>query len=274
MPELPEVETIKRDLEKLVLGRRITFVQLKDQKLLKYPDEQHLIHGLVGTKIKSVDRRAKYLLIHLSSGEVLVVQLRITGQLLLTRPDAPITKSTRLIMGLDEGSQLRLVDSSRFAQIHLLPPELLDEFLPLSELGPEIISRELTLTRFKGLLAKHHREIKPLLLDQRVVSGLGSIYADEALFAARIHPKRFSDGLSDEEDQRLYSFSRAIVNQAIEERGSTTRSYRDVTGRKGHYQEKLNVVHRKGEPCRGCEGVVEEDTVAGRGTYYCPRCQV
>ncbi len=273
MPELPEVETIKNDLRSLVLGRRIEGAKVLDPLLVRYPSVPELEAGLAGERIVAVDRRAKYLLLRLSSGRILVVHLILTGQLLLVEPEAPMQKSARLILELDDGHQLRLVDSRRLARVNLVEEQELNVRVPLGELGPEVTSDQFTLEFFRRVLRGTRRQIKALLLDQRVVSGLGNIYTDESLFAARIHPLRPANSLSPQEVERLHRAIRTILPEAIRLRGTTTRSYRDVLGRKGGYQEKLKVVARAGQPCVGCPGTVEKIWAAGRDTYLCPSCQ-
>ncbi len=273
MPELPEVETIKNDLRGVVLGRRIERAQVLDPHLVKYPSVEDFEAELRGQRILAIDRKAKYLLFRLSSGKTMVVQLILTGQLLEMAPEVPRRKSTRLILDLDNGRQLRLADSSHLARVNLGGEAELRERLPLDELGPEATSDEFTLEAFRRMVGKTRRQIKALLLDQRVVSGIGNIYADESLFAARLHPLRPANGLSPEEVERLYTAIRSIMREAIALRGTTTRSYRDVAGRKGGYQERLKVVARAGEPCEGCTGTVEKMWAAGRESYYCPACQ-
>ncbi len=273
MPELPEVETIKNDLRALVLGRRIEQAKVLDPRLVKYPSVGEFEAGLAGTSIEAVDRRAKYLLLRLSSGKILVVQLILTGQLLLVQPEVPLRKSVRLVLDLDDGHQLRLSDSSHLARVNLVDVSELNVRLPLAELGPEAISDQFTLEFFRRVVRGTRRQIKALLLDQRAIAGLGNIYTDESLFASRIHPQRPANSLSDREVERLYRAIRTILADAVAHRGTTVRSYRDALGRKGSYQEKLKVVARAGKPCQGCSGNVEKIWAAGRETYLCPSCQ-
>jgi formamidopyrimidine-DNA glycosylase len=273
MPELPEVETITNDLRDLVVGRTIESAEVRDPRLVRYPPVPELEEGLRGQTVRAVDRQAKYILMRLSSGKTFVVQLMLTGQLLLRPPAAPLLKSTRLIIDLDGGEQLRLVDSSHLARVNLLDDAELHIRLPLGELGPEVISDEFTLDIFAGML-KRRRQIKALLLDQRILAGLGNIYVDESLFESRIHPLRAASSLTLEEVERLYRAIRRIVLEAIALRGTTTRSYRDVRGQKGGYQDRLKVVLKTGQPCPGgCGGVVERQWMAGRETFLCPSCQ-
>ena len=221
---------------------------------MKYPSIADFESGLRGQTLEAVDRKAKYLLILLSSGNTFAVQLIITGQLLLVDPTRPLRSTTRLLLDLDDGQQLRLADSSRLAKVYLLKPDEVNILLPLLELGPEAISDQLTLPLFKQLVGNRRRQIKALLLDQRVISGLGNIYTDESLFAARIHPLRLASSLTDAELERLYLAIRRIVPEAIRLRGTTTRSYLDVLGRKGGYQERLQVLARSGKPCPATAG--------------------
>ena len=273
MPELPEVETIKNDLRQLVLGSRIVSARVLDPSLVAYPAVADFEAGLLLQGIEAVDRKAKYLLIRLSSGSYLVLQLMITGQFLLVPRSAPIRRSTRLVLDLHGDQQLRLLDSSRYARVHLLDPEQLNERLHLDLLGPEALADELTPEVFARLLRGRRRQIKALLLDQRVVSGLGNIYADEVLHEARLHPLRLGSSLTDEEIDRLYRAIRRILAESVISRGTTTQSYRDVLGRKGSYQSQLKVFRRAGQPCADCPGLVEEIRAAGRETFLCPSCQ-
>lgn len=272
MPELPEVETIKNDLRGLVVGRRIVGVDVPDPQIGRHIDLSTFISGLVGKQIVGVDRRAKYLLIRLSSGRTLVVQLMVTGQLLLLNPSEPRRKSTRLVLVLDSGQELRLNDRSNLARVHLMDEEEIQERIT-SRLGPEPIWPDFDLETFRRMIGRRTSAIKPLLLDQSFVAGLGNIYADEVLFAARIAPTRKASDLTPDEIRRLYDAIRAILGEAISLRGTTVQAYRDVLGRKGHYQTKLKVFRKAGEPCEGCSGVVVETRVGGRDTFYCPSCQ-
>lgn len=273
MPELPEVETIKNDLVRLVVGRRIERVEVLDRLIVRYPDIPTFVRRIQGGEILSVTRRAKYLLLALSSGYILSVQLMVTGQLLLVEPTQPRRKGLRVIFDLDDGLQLRLVDSSFLARVGAVTEgELVSEF-HLDALGPEAIAPDLTLEQFRERLRGRRGMIKPLLLDQRLVAGLGNIYADEVLFDTRISPRRPVQDLSDEEIARLYESMRRILNASIARRGTTTRSYRDVLGRKGDYQSSLKVHARAGEPCLSCEGTVQYEMIGGRGAYFCPACQ-
>lgn len=273
MPELPEVETIKNDLRQMVIGRSVVGVRLLDPQLVAYPGPEEFVSRLQGQEIVGADRRAKYLIVRLSNGDSLVVQLIMTGQFLLLEPSRPLSKSARLILDLDDGQQLRLVDSGYLARVHLLSPAELGEKLPLNELGPEPLSEDFTLDGFSQRLGRRRGKLKPALLDQRFVAGLGNIYVDEVLFAARLHPARDIRTLTAEEVSRLYEAIRRILQEAIVLRGTTIATYRDVRGRKGGYQERLQVFGREGKPCPGCPGPVVRTFLGGRQTFFCPSCQ-
>lgn len=274
MPELPEVETIKNDLREAVVGRRLKKAEVRDSRVIWHAVDGGFERAIAGERIVDVGRRAKYLLFRLSSGRYLVVHLIITGQLLLTQPDEPLRRATRLILYLDDGRQLRLVDNSHLARVHLVEPEELDSKLHLDELGPEPLSGEFTSEGFAERLRGRGATIKSLLLDQHVVAGLGNIYADEVLFKARVHPAEPAKNLSPDQVGRLYRAIRSTLREAIAYRGTTTRNYLDARGRKGGYQRRLLVFRRQGQPCEGCPGQVQKITVAGRQTFICPSCQV
>jgi formamidopyrimidine-DNA glycosylase len=273
MPELPEVETIKNDLRALVLGRRITGVSLRDPALVRRPEADAFAARLGGQTLVGAERRGKYLLIGLSAGYCLVVQLAITGQLTLSQPREPVKKDTRLILDLDDGSQLRLWDQNGYAKVQLLPAGEVAETLKLDDLGPDPTSSDFTLSDFLARLRGRRGRIKPLLLDQSFLAGLGNIYADEALFLARIHPARRANTLSEEEAARLFASIREVLLGGIAKRGTTIATYRDVLGRKGAYQNELRVFRRAGKPCPRCGTPIVVTRIGGRDTHYCPRCQ-
>ncbi len=272
MPELPEVETIKNDLKQLVLGRRIDRAYVLAAKLVTHPSTDRFQEELAQQRILAVERRGKLLLLRLSSGKILVIRLTLTGELLLAEPQEPTAGSTRMVIELNDGRQLRLVDRMHLARASLLGEADLAE--RLAELGPEANSPDFTQEEFTHLLRSHGRQIKALLLDQHAIAGLGSIYTDEALFAARVHPMRPANGLTDEEAGRLYKAIRRILAAAIAQRGTSYRAYRDVLGRKGHYQDQLKVVGREGQRCDGCGGTVQRIWVGSRETFLCPSCQL
>lgn len=273
MPELPEVEVVRRSLEPALRGSRIIRVLAGE-----HPDDLLLVpfdafaRSLAGQVITRLDRRGKTLLIELDSGATVTVHLGMTGALVLARPGDPVLPHRHLTILLDGERELRYHDIRRFGRIGLLPLGERDRFE--ARFGPEPHAPELTPEQLHQRLARHRRPVKALLLDQSFLAGIGNIYADEALFRAGIHPRRPADTLDVEEAQRLLQALRAVLDEAIRRRGTTIRTYRDGQGRSGTNQAFLRVYGRPpGTPCPVCGTPLERTVVAQRGTTYCPRCQ-
>jgi formamidopyrimidine-DNA glycosylase len=275
MPELPEVETIRRDLQTEVVGRRIVAVYLQEPEIVKHPDPETFLVTLQGKTIESVDRQAKYLLLRLSEGWVWVVHLMLEGQMLYLQEDANWLPETKLIVQLDNGYQLRVRDFVGYAKTLLLKEDELHTVLKLKLLGPEPIHPSFTFDVFCHRLKGRKGMIKPLLLNQQIMAGLGNIYADEALFLAGIHPGRKVSSLHETELRKLYEAVVKVLKDGIEHRGTSAIRglYRDIWGKKGSHQEHLRVFRRKGQPCPGCDCEVEQIVVSGRQTFVCPCCQ-
>lgn len=271
MPELPEVETIKEDLRGLVVGSRIERAEVADPALVEQPREAEFARRLEGVRIAGARRRAKHLIVELGTGDALVFQLKIGGQLLLVPPVAEPEDAVMLVLHLDGGRRLFLRDQTGFSRARLLSGEELEE--RLSGLGPEPFSEGFTARYLEERLGSRRAQIKPLLLDQALVSGIGNIYADEILYDARLNPRRKANTLSGEEWERLHSAIRSNLAAGIEHRGTTVRLYRDVLGRPGEHQNYLRVFERHGKPCPRCGERVIRERVGGRPTHYCPRCQ-
>ena len=272
MPELPEVETIVRDLRPKLVGRTIVGVSHCDWPNTIAPlDAATFCATLRGETILDVTRRAKYILLQLSSDRVLAVHLRMTGALTTVPTPRPAGKATRLIFQLDNGAELHFTDARKFGKVRLLTPDELPAFL--ARLGPEPLPDDFTLDRFRALLAGRRAQLKPLLLNQRVLAGLGNIYADEALFLARIHPLRTAASLTADESERLYDAIRHVLTQGIANRGTTISDYRDGSGDKGRNQEALNAYGQRDQPCPRCGTPIIRLVVGGRGTHICPTCQ-
>ncbi|MBM4467168.1 MAG: bifunctional DNA-formamidopyrimidine glycosylase/DNA-(apurinic or apyrimidinic site) lyase [Chloroflexi bacterium] len=269
MPELPEVETIAQGLREPLVGRQFTGVHVGWADLIARPAVEELKRRLVGQRILDVQRRGKYLVFALSSGASLIVHLRMTGRLLIKNSGAELDKHDHLILVLDDGRELRFNEMRKLGRVYLVDDE--DEIV--GDLGPEPLDDDFTAADFAALLSTRRGMIKPLLLNQRFMAGVGNIYADEALFAARIHPERRADTLTAEEIERLYHAIRQVLRQGIENRGTTLTAYRDVEGREGVNQEYLQVSRRTDEPCLRCGTPIERTVVGGRGTYFCPKCQ-
>ena len=275
MPELPEVETIKEDLRELVVGSPITQVDVLDPALVEQPSAEEFERGLGGERISGARRRAKHLIVDLDSGNSLVLQLKIGGQLLLVPPVEEPRTALMLILHLDEGQRLFLRDDTGFTRVRLLKAEELKA--RLSTIGPEPFGEEFRENGAEYLrvkLSSRRAQIKPLLLEQKVVAGIGNIYVDEILYDARLHPRRKANTLSGEEWGRLHAAILENLAAGVEHRGTTVRLYKDLLGRPGKHQDYLRVFEKHGKPCpEGCGGEVVRESVGGRPTHYCPECQ-
>ena len=272
MPELPEVETIKEDLRELVVGSRIERAEVLEPFLVEQPSSEEFVRRLEGARIKGARRRAKHLIVELGSGDSLVFQLKIGGQLLLVPPVEEPRTALMLVLGLDGDRRLFLRDQTGFSRARLLDAEELEE--RLSSLGPEPLGEGFGVEYLRETIGSRRAQIKPLILDQKVVAGIGNIYADEILFDARLHPRRKANTLSEEEWAALCGAIRENLAAGVEHRGTTVRLYRDVLDRPGEHQNYLRVFEKHGRPCpEGCGGEVVRESVGGRPTHYCPECQ-
>lgn len=275
MPELPEVETVRRDLQRLTLGPRILAVEVLLARTIAYPAGETFGRGLIGACFTRWQRRGKYLLGSLDSGAVLGVHLRMTGQLLWVQGSRPLSAYTRVRLAFEEGWDLRFVDQRTFGQMWLVPPGVGPEevMTPLRSLGPEPFSPAFSEAYFQAALQKSRRPIKTALLDQSLVAGIGNIYADEALFLSGIHPVTPALQLSDAAKVRLREALIEVLRAGLEQRGTTLRDYRDLRGLNGNYQGQAWVYGREGDPCRVCDAPIRRIKLAGRSAHFCPRCQ-
>lgn len=273
MPELPEVETVRRTLEQLVLHKKIERVTVTWPKIIKKPAEvEQFKDALVGQTIEEIGRRGKFLILY-TTDFALVSHLRMEGRYGLYSPEDDIDKHTHVIFYFTDGTQLRYRDVRKFGTMHLFKKG--EEFiaLPLSQLGPEPFSEEFTVERMQHMLSKTERSIKTVLLDQKVVVGLGNIYVDEALFRSGIHPERSANSLTKKELLKLHHEIVRTLQEAVDKGGSTIRSYVNSQGQIGMFQLELFVYGRKGEACKTCSSELERIVVGGRGTVFCPKCQ-
>ncbi len=280
MPELPEVETIVRDLRPQLAGRRIESVQLtRDpairKRLVRYPNPTTFIRNLRGRTIRSVERRGKYLVMPLDhDGERLVVHLGMTGHLRVWEPEETPVKHTHFRALLDSGLELRYDDPRQFGRLLLgTQDELVAGRAFPARLGPEPIQGDLTEAEFDKIVKSRRRPIKSALLDQSFLAGVGNIYADEACFRAGIRPSRWTHRLTARERRALYSAIQEVLENGIAARGSSIINYVDAFGVRGGNQEKLLVYGRSGEPCVKCGTPLQGTRLAGRGTVYCRKCQ-
>lgn len=273
MPELPEVETIKKSLESLVTGLSFTEVDLITPKIVRFPVPQEFIDNLTGKKIKRIGRRGKYLLLHLDDNMTLAIHLRMTGRLVYAPPEARPSKHTHAVFRLSNGFGLYYSDMRRFGRMALMETGRLDAWPGLRDLGLEPLDEGFTRDFLKKELKRRRTRIKPLLLDQTFIAGLGNIYADEALHRARINPEKSAANLSAREIARLYNAIREVLEEGIANRGTSFKDYVDGLGQMGSNQETLRVYNREGKPCHSCGMPVSRIRLGGRSSYYCPKCQ-
>ena len=279
MPELPEVETIRRDLDKEVVGKRIKTVEVTGMRSIRrHPNKKHFIAKLEGHKITGVERRGKYLLLRLEGGDLLVVHLGMSGQLLRTKGGKdPVDKHTHVVITFTQGGQLRFVDPRTFGELFVTTPEDLEAQVPeLAHLGFDPVDDMMSWTRFGELLTVRKAKLKTLFLDQRFVAGIGNIYSDEILFAAGLRYDRSSETLSSQEVRRLYRAMIETLQEAIKHRGSSLsdEQYRDLFGEMGEYQNMHKVYDREGQACRRCRSTIVRVKFNGRSSFLCPQCQV
>jgi formamidopyrimidine-DNA glycosylase len=268
MPELPEVETIKRDLTPRILGRSFVGVTLNWPNTVRIPSPEAFSRSLVGKGITELDRRGKYLIFRLSSGEALILHFRMSGSLLLD-PQGEPDPYIRVVFHLDDGAHLHFRDPRKLGLMWLVK----DESKVVGKLGPEPLDRGFTAEVLGERAKKRSALIKAVLCNQSFLAGVGNMYADEALFAAGIHPMRTANSLSTEEIARLHCALRRVLEEAIGSYGASINDYRRPDGEPGTAQFVFKVAHRGGQPCPACATPIERIAIRQRGTYFCPRCQ-
>ena len=273
MPELPEVETVRRVLEPQLAGRVIEGVDVLNGQVVAHPAPEAFASVLVGRKIAGMGRRGKYLAVALDDGSELVVHLRMTGQLLVAPPDAPVEKYTHLVLRLSDGAELRYLDTRRFGRFWLFAPGEPDEVSGRCKLGPEPDDAVLTVAYLKAQAGRKRKPIKELLHDQSVVAGIGNIYSDEILFDARVNPLKPCCTLDDEEWERLARSIPRIIAWGIEEDVMTPEEYLRGQGKEYRNAEHLRAYGREGEPCSRCGAPLQRTKVGSRSSYFCPECQ-
>lgn len=288
MPELPEVETVRRGLHDLIIGRTIKAIEHDTPK--SFPNAAADVNQfLVGASVKDVRRRAKVLLIDLSTKYTLVIHLKMTGQLVFRASgvafgaghpndsligDLP-DRSTRVTFAFGDGSQLFFNDQRKFGWVRLMPTLEVPNIDFMKKVGPEPLEAEFTAQEFTERFKRRARSpIKAALLDQTVVAGVGNIYADESLWGAKLHPQTLVQDITEAEFHLLYQELRDVMNLAIEKGGSTDRNYVNAEGKKGSYIDFARAFRQEGKPCPRCGTVIIKFRAAGRGTHTCPHCQV
>ncbi len=273
MPELPEVETVRRGLAPTIEGRTIVRAEIVDPRLVRPHDPQTVARELEGERVEAVDRLGKYLIVRFSDGRVLLIHLRMTGSLRYGAAGTlPADAHARATLTLDDGTDVVYRDVRRFGTWDLFEPGEADAHLA-ERLGPEPLGR-FTADDLGVRLARRTAPLKAALLDQRVVAGLGNIYVDEALWYARLHPLRPAGDLGPSELRSLHRSMRLALRRGIARQGATLRDYATPDGTRGAMQDEFRVYGREGEPCDRCRAAIVKSRVAGRGTWTCPLCQV
>jgi formamidopyrimidine-DNA glycosylase len=270
MPELPEVETVARGLRDRLVGRSFVRIYLDWPRTIGFPDASGFQSRVLGRRVREIGRRGKYIVMELDEG-YLLIHLKMSGRLLVVPETDQVDEYTHLYFDLDDGYRLLFHDVRKFGRAYLVDdPEQIT-----GHLGPEPLDENLSLEEFRSLLARRSGRLKSLLLNQEFLAGIGNIYADESLYAARIHPLRKASTLSAEEGARLYHSIRGVLRQAVAAHGTTLddRGYVDSTGRAGTYQGRIEVYGRSDLPCNSCGMAIERIVVSGRSTHFCPRCQ-
>jgi formamidopyrimidine-DNA glycosylase len=273
VPELPEVETVRRSLAPVLEGRRFARVRIDDPRLTRPLDREEVARELQGETVDAVDRRGKYLIVRFRSGRALLIHLRMTGSV-LHAPSGELADDPhrRAVVKLDDGSDVSYRDVRRFGTWLLLEPEEVDVYVD-ARVGREPLEEAYKAKHLGERLHNRKAPIKAAILDQRTVAGVGNIYADEALWRARIHPLKPASELDVKEVQALHRAIRRALEAGIARQGSTLRDYRLPDGGSGSMQHEFKVYGRGGEPCDRCGTPIDKIRVAGRGTWYCPSCQ-
>ena len=269
MPELPEVETVKNELLPHVIGHKITGVTLFWEGIVRQPSTEEFCSRIIGQEITGIVRRGKYLIVSLSRDDLLIIHLRMTGSLLIGQDSAEPPKYTRAIIHLDKGTNVFFRDPRKFGIMRLVK----DKNSIVGKLGPEPLEADFTPQLLAQLIAKRKAPLKALLCDQNLIAGIGNMYADEALFAARIHPLRSGESLTQEEVKRLYRAIRQVLRAGISNKGASVDTYFRPDGTRGTAHDEFKVAHARGKSCPDCGTPIERITVRNRGTYFCPKCQ-
>ena len=269
MPELPEVETVVRALRQPLIGRTVTGVRNDWPRHIHRPTLDELKMRIHGCRFEAVNRRAKYLVFTLTEGETLIVHLRMSGHLAVVDGQHPTDKHVHTVFELDNGQELRFRDIRKFGTVDLVDnPDIV-----LGKLGPEPLEDDFTPEVLQKLLNGRSRALKPLLLDQHFIAGVGNIYADEALFYAKLHPTRPANSLSPSEIIMLHAAIQKVLRLGIERGGASIELYHKPDGSKGDMQNALAVFQRTGKPCTDCGRPIERIVLGGRSTHFCPQCQ-
>ncbi len=278
--ELPEVEVMRRDLEKDAAGRKVAQAEVKASKnamrvIRRHGKRKEFTDRLVGRKFTKTERRGKYLLTHLDNGDVLIAHFGMSGQFLRGTKRVPLAPHTHVVITFQQGGDLRFVDPRTFGELFVTTADELGKVKELQHIAIDPLDHVFTWQAFGAALAQRAAKMKQLLMDQKFISGLGNIYSDEVLFGAGLRYDRMSDTLSSQEVRRLYRAMQEVLQEAIRFRGTTLddEAYVDLFGKPGEFQNELKVYGRAGLPCRRCRTPIQAVKISGRNAYFCPQCQ-
>jgi formamidopyrimidine-DNA glycosylase len=279
MPELPEVEVVKRDLDREVVGKKIKAVDVDGMRSVRrHHNRKQFSQRLIDHKITGVERKGKYLLLRLDGDDVLVIHLGMSGQLVRAKGKSDaLAKHTHVVITFTQGGQLRFVDPRTFGEMFVTEADTVEkDVTELAHLGIDPLETAMSWEYFGQMLAARHAKLKPLLMDQKFIAGIGNIYSDEILWGAGLRWDRMSDALTSEEVRRLYRSMMETLQEAVKQRRSSLadEQYVDLFGRPGEYQQYHNVYAREGQSCPRCRHVVVRERVSGRSTFFCSACQV
>lgn len=272
MPEMPEVEQVRKTLSPHIIGKTIQNIEVRLPRLIQFPSPEAFVQELEGRTITEVGRKGKYLVLHTDKNQQLIVHLRMTGALMAQPSDAAEPSYAKIKFTMTDNTTMWFTDIRTFGTLYLIEGN--NHYIEGYEtLGPEPLSEGFTVEYLELKATKAKKPVKTFILDQKVIAGLGNIYADECLALSKIHPTRLANTLSHEEMVTLVAAINAVIAQGIKNRGTTFRDYKDGEGNKGDNQNHLLVYSRKGQPCRTCGSILEQIKVGGRGTVFCPCCQ-
>jgi len=278
--ELPEVEVMRRDLEKDVVGRKVAAAEVRPSRnsmraIRRHGRRKEFADRVVGRKFTKAERRGKYVLLYMDNGDVLVVHFGMSGQFLRGNKRQVLPPHTHVVVTFSQGGDLRFVDPRTFGELFVSSADELGKVKELQHIAIDPLDHVFTWQSFGAALSERAAKLKQLLMDQRFISGLGNIYSDEVLFAAGLRHDRMSDTLSSQEVRRLYRAMQEVLQEAIRFRGTTLEdeAYLDLFGKPGEFQGELKVYGRAGDPCRRCRTPIEAVKVSGRNAYLCPQCQ-
>ena len=272
MPELPEVETVKEALKHKVLNKKIKDVKVHYSKIIEYPTNDEFIKKLIGETIIDIKRRGKWLMFE-SDNYYLLSHLRMEGKYNYKKIDDELNKHEHVEFIFDDNTCLRYQDTRKFGRMYLYEKDEAESKAPLNELGLEPWSDKLNSKYLKEIYKNRKKEIKSVLLDQSIITGIGNIYADEILFLSKINPYKKASELKEKELNSIIENTRKVLEAAIKDGGTTIKSYTSEEGVHGRFQQNLNVHQRKDEECHICKSKIIKVVIGGRGTYYCPKCQ-